>query len=340
MFKMKIITRAAIKRLTILGGIFFVFLVYSYFTMIKMPGKSYSGQIEPLNDVQNILKQELIKDVKVLADEIGERSLWHDKKLALAADYIDKNFTDAGYAVQRQIFTVEEKNCCNIIAEHKGSKNPEEIVIIGAHYDSAYGTAGANDNATGVAAMLALSRKFSSLESSKTLRFVAFVNEEPPYYHTEKMGSMVYAKSCREKNENVIAMISLETIGYYSNEPDSQKYPFPFNLIYPSEGNFVAFISNTGVSRRLLTKGIKLFRENCNFPSEGGAIPQFVPGAGWSDHWSFWQYDYPAIMITDTAYFRYQYYHSPSDTFDKIDYDSMAKVVSGIEMIIRSIIQN
>ena len=147
------------------------------------------------------------------------------------------------------------------------------------------------------------------------------------------MGSMFYAKNCREKNENIIAMLSIETIGCYTDQPKSQKYPPPFSLFYPSTGNFIAFVSNLS-NRKLLHKTIASFRKNCKFPSEGGAVPEIIPGISWSDHASFWRQGYPAIMVTDTALFRYPYYHSPEDTPDKIDYDSLAIVTSGLQSVI------
>ncbi|MHC5076853.1 MAG: M28 family peptidase, partial [Planctomycetota bacterium] len=234
-------------------------------------------------------------------------------------------------------FTAEKEICYNLEIEITGVSKPEEIVIIGAHYDTVFGTVGANDNGSGVAAALALVRRFKGRKIGRTLRFALFANEEPPFFQTDAMGSVVYAKSCREKKENIVAMLSLETIGYYTDEPKSQQYPFPFNMFYPSTGNFIGFVSNVS-SRQLLKQVIKTFRENCKFPSEGGAVPEFVPGIGWSDHWAFWKYGYPAVMVTDTAPFRYPYYHGPEDTPEKIDYERLAIVVSGIEAVVDSLV--
>ncbi|MGA2915301.1 MAG: M28 family peptidase [Sedimentisphaerales bacterium] len=333
-FQFKIITRGAVIRLSIFALFLIVMCLWGYFIMIRMPGKSFNGQLPDLTDNQIAIRNELIGDVNKLADEIGERNVWNEKQYAAAADFIENSLVQAGYKISRQNYLAQGKNCCNIEAEKKGLKNPEQIIIIGAHYDSAYGTAGANDNASGVAAILALARNFANIKNVHTLRFVLFANEEPPFYHTDQMGSMVYAKSCRDKRDDIIAMICLETIGCYSDKPKSQRYPRPFNLIYPTTGNFIGFVSNLGSSRKLLHTVIASFRKNCLFPSEGGAVPEIIVGINWSDHWSFWQYDYPAIMVTDSAPFRYQYYHSPQDTPDKIDYESMARVVSGLEMVI------
>src|SRR5205814_10011080 len=206
---------------------------------------------------------------------------------------------------------------------------PPPIVIIGGHYHSVFGSSGSNDNGTGVAATLALARRFAEKQLElrltpthyKTLRFVAFVNEEPPYFLSGEMGSEVYARRCKERGDKIYAMISLETIGYFSDAPNSQTYPSPdLGMFYPKVGNFIGFVSNVH-SRALLRRVITLFRENAKIPSEGASLPAFIRGVSWSDQWSFWQHGYPAIMVTDTAPFRYPYYHSSSDTPDKLDYD-------------------
>lgn len=333
-FRIKIITRAAVIRLAVFALFLMIMCVLGYYLMIRMPGKSYKGQLSALTDKQILIRDELARDVNKLADEIGERNIWNYKQYTVAADFIETSLVQAGYKIRRQGYEVENKTCYNIEAEKAGTKHPKQIIVIGAHYDSAYGTVGANDNASGVAAVLALARYFAGCTNICTLRFVLFANEEPPFYHTDRMGSMVYAKSCRDKDDNIIAMLSLETVGSYSDKPKSQKYPPPFNLVYPSEGNFIGFISNMGDSRKLLHTAIASFRKNCLFPSEGGAIPEIIVGINWSDHWSFWQHGYSAIMVTDSAPFRYQYYHKPDDTPDKINYDCMARVVSGLQSVI------
>lgn len=185
--------------------------------------------------------------------------------------------------------------------------------------------------------MLALARRFARLTADRTLRFVAFVNEEMPYAFTEKMGSRVYARRCRERGENVVAMFSLETIGYYSDTSGSQKYPAPFGLLYPSTGNFIGFIGNTR-SGNLVRQVVATFRQNEKFPSEGAAVPEFVAGVGLSDHSSFWQEGYPAVMVTDTAMFRYPHYHESEDTIDKVDFDRLARVVRGLEKVIEVLV--
>jgi Zn-dependent M28 family amino/carboxypeptidase len=169
------------------------------------------------------------------------------------------------------------------------------------------------------------------------MRFVAFVNEEPPFFQTNEMGSYVYAKRARQRKENIIAMLSLETIGYYSDEQGSQKYPFPFSLFYPNVGNFIGFVGNLE-SKKLVHRAIASFRKKTKFPSQGIAAAQWLPGIGWSDQWAFWKENYPAIMITDTAPYRYPYYHTASDTANNIDYECTARVVAGLKHVVLDLV--
>jgi len=332
-FKLKVITRNALIRLALFSVIAVAIFMVGYKTMLTMPGESYKGPLPELSQGQEILRDELHRDVQELAGVIGQRNVWNYAQLTEAVNFIESSLAEVGYKVRRQSYTAEKEICYNLEVEITGSQKPEEIIIIGAHYDSVFGTVGANDNGSGAAAVLSLARRFRDKKVGRTLRFVLFVNEEPPFFQTESMGSVVYAKSCREKNENIVGMLSLETIGYYTDEPKSQQYPFPFSMFYPSTGNFIGFVSNLS-SRHLLKQVIKTFRENCKFPSEGGAVPEFIPGIGWSDHWAFWKQGYPAVMVTDTALFRYPYYHGPQDTPEKIDYERLAMVVSSLEAVV------
>ena len=195
------------------------------------------------------------------------------------------------------------RECYNLEVEIIGSEKPDEIVVIGAHYDSLEGTTGANDNGSGVAALLAIARAFGDKQPVRTLRFVAFTNEEPPFFQSDDMGSLVYARRCSERNENIVAMLSLETIGYYTDEERSQDYPSGLmDFVFPTTGNFISFVGNIK-SRKLLGDVAGSFRQYAKFPSVAAFLPEDIVGVGWSDQWSFWQYGYPAIMVTDTAPF-------------------------------------
>jgi Zn-dependent M28 family amino/carboxypeptidase len=301
--------------------------------MIQMPGHSHQGPLPPLTKEQRTLVEELHSHVQTLAGQIGERNVFHHDRLVMAADYIRTTLAGDGYEVRRQPYEVAGKTCENIEAEVRGRERPDDIIIIGAHYDSVQGSPGANDNASGVAATLALARAFADTTPARTLRFVLFANEEPPLFQTEHMGSRVYAKRSRERGENIVLMLSLETIGYYSDEPGSQHLLFPLNLIYPSTGNFIAFVSNVE-NGFLVRQLVGSFRQQAQFPSEGGALWDLIPGIGWSDHWAFWKEGFPAVMVTDTAPFRYPAYHSHADKPDLVQYEGMARVVSGLQAVI------
>jgi hypothetical protein len=301
---------------------------------MRMPGKSIpkAGALSP-DEVE--LREDLRASVRKLAGEIGERNMWHYPQLNAAADFIEDYFSRAGLRTRRDSYNMRGQACHNIEAEIPGAR--PEILLIGAHYDSVFGSPGANDNGTGVAATLALARRFAGRKPEHTIRFVAFVNEEPPYFLSDEMGSFIYAGRCKARGDKISAMISLETIAYFSDAPHSQTYPSPgLGFFYPKVGNFIGFVSNVH-SRALLRRVVTLFRKHAKIPSEGAALPWFIPGVSWSDQWSFWRQGYPGIMVTDTAPFRYPYYHSSSDTPDKLDYDRFSLVVSGMEKVIEDL---
>jgi hypothetical protein len=312
--------------------------IISLLFFTKMPGSSHSGPLQPLSADEKEVCMKLKQHVSVVAENIGERNIWKYGNLEASADYIEKVMKDLGYEVKKQDYMVMGKRVENLEWELIGVHHPEEIILVGAHYDSVLGSPGANDNASGVAAVLEIARLLRTERLSRTIRFVAFVNEEPPFFQTGKMGSRIYASRSHQNGEKIIAMISLETVGYYTHEKGSQKYPFPLSFFYPDTGNFIGFVGNVS-SRSLVREALEVFRSNTAFPSEGIAAPGWFPGIGWSDNWSFWKEGYPAIMITDTALFRYPYYHTHQDIPDKIDYEQMARVVVGVSQMIRELSQ-
>ncbi len=321
------------KIVRIAFAFFCVLLLLGGYVTLRMPGSSYTGPLPPLTRHEREIQKNLRYDVKVLAGKIGQRNLRHYANLQDAAAYIEHELKAAGYEVEFQKFSVKGKECANIIAEVPGAKFYREIVIASGHYDTMEGTLGADDNASGVAGLLSLARYFSDKKISRTLRFVFFVNSEPPYFQTPQMGSLVYAKHCARKNENIVAVLNLHSIGYYSREKGSQKFPIPLKWFYPQTGNFVNFVGNTA-SIGLVKEVVGLFRENAKFPSEGITFPDTSRGIGLSDQWAFWQYNYPALMITDTAPYRNPYHHTRKDTPYHLNYDNMARVVAGLEDVL------
>ena len=333
LLRLQLVNRAALLRLTILAIIMGILITWGWFTMIQMPGESFRGELPPLTQKEVALKNALQRDVETLASEIGERNYLTYKNLTAAADFLKSSFAQARYQVQQQEYNIDNQIYYNFEVEISGTKRPEEIVIIGGHYDTVAGSPGANDNGTGAVATLELARLFAGKKPERTLRFVEFVNEEPPFFWTENMGSWVYAKRCKERKEKIVAMLSLETMGYYSDKIGSQNYPAPLNAFYPLQGNFIGFIGNIN-SGSLVREVIASFRRHTEFPSEGAALPGFISGVGWSDQWSFWQQGYPGVMVTDTAPFRYPHYHTEEDTPDKVNYEYLARVVAGLERAI------
>jgi len=328
--------------ITLFLGCFPVALCIAGFIMIRMPDMHPMVFIPPLTADQFLLCDALKADVHTLAETIGRRNVYSRyEALCATADTIERSLTNTGYQVRRQGYEIDwlkGRPCYNLEVEIRGTDHPNDIVVIGAHYDSEEFTSGANDNASGVAAMLALARAFAGAQPERTLRFVAFVNEEPPFFWTRNMGSLVYARQCRARNERIVAMLSLETLGYYSDEPGSQRYPIPLlGRIYPTTGNFVGVVGNIR-SRSLVRSAVNSFRRAALCPAEAAFLPAWVTGVGWSDHWSFWRQGYPAIMVTDTALFRYRWYHTPDDTPNKLNYERMTLAVEGLKTVIADLV--
>jgi len=268
--------------------------------MTAVPGKPHRGALPPLTPEEVALAASLKRHIATIAAR--EHNVAHYDELEKVARYLETTLASLGYAVGRQEFLTDGKPVRNIdvAIEPAGQRADPDVIVVGAHYDSVVGSPGANDNASGAAAVIELARLLRDLDrvGAKRIRLALFVNEEPPYFRTEAMGSLHYARALARRNERVVAMYSLETIGFYSSEPGSQVYPTPFELI-------------------------------------GGVAPGFVPGIAWSDHWAFAEHGFPAVMITDTAPFRYPHYHRSSDTPDKVDAENVARVVKGIERVIR-----
>lgn len=319
-----VVTSVAVLAAVLLG-----FLAWAYVAMLWMPGSSYVGALPPLTAEQRPIAEQLRRDIGKLAGEIGERNVEHPDAYHAAADYIAAQFRAAGYEVTRQTFKAHGVECSNIIAERLGTTAPTELVILGAHYDTVRGSPGADDNASGVAALLGIAHAFADRHPQRTVRFVAFANEENPFGTEHLMGSQIYAQRLREQNVNVVAMLAFDGLGYYSDAPNSQRYPKPFNLIYPTTADFVGFVSDLD-SAPLLHEVVSSFRRHASFPSEGIAAPQMLRDIGRSDHLSFWQEGYHGVLVTDTLPFRYGQYHKPGDTSDHIGYEALARVTDGL----------
>ena len=301
---------------------------------LESPTPSPATSVSPTPRIEFTPDPELVSrlrsHVRTLAEEIGPRNLHYLGQYRQAESYLSETLSGFGYQVERHNFWCGEEEVTNLIATREG--NEPGTLVVGAHYDTAGSTPGADDNASGCAALLELARRLKASSDGPSVRFVLFANEEPEHFQTETMGSLVYAKRCQSRGEKLVGMLSLETVGYYSDEPDSQHFPVGISG-YPTVGNFVGFVSDLS-SKPLMEKCLKSFKSAGVLPAEGLAAPSFLEGIGWSDHWSFWQAGYQAVMITDTAPFRNPNYHQDTDTLDTLDFDRLAAVVVGVEAVI------
>ncbi len=321
------------RRLLAYSTLLLASLAVLWAVSIRMPGASYSGVLPPLTAGEESTQVHLTRYVTALAGAIGERGETRLASLDSAASYIRQSFEGLGHSVAVQPYEAKGKRFQNLEVTIPGRRTPEEVVLVGAHYDTYIQSPGADDNSSGTAAVLELARLLKGSSLDRTVRLVAFVNEEPPFFYHEDMGSRHYARAARARGDKIIAMVSLETIGYYSDAEGSQHYPPVLGWFYPSRGDFIAFVGNVG-SRGLVHRAIGSFRANTRFPSQGAAAWGAIPGISWSDHWSFWKEGYDAVMITDTAPFRNPHYHEASDTPTMLDYARMSRVVTGVARVV------
>lgn len=271
--------------------------------------------------------------VEALAGKIGSRSYQDIERMEAAEEYISSQFSSFGYRVTRQPVYFMGNVYHNIMVELPGSVSPERILVMGAHYDTVKSTPGADDNASGVAGVLALSRMLAGSRVPRTIKFVAFALEEPPTHRTESMGSYRYAQGLALRKERIEGMICLEMIGYFCDEQNSQHYPLPFfSHKFPTEGNYIAMVGNLA-SKRFTEKTAAAFRNAVGLPVVTLNAPAFVFGIDFSDHWAFNKLGYKACMVTDTAFYRNPHYHAASDLPETLDYERMAAVVKGLAAV-------
>lgn len=309
------------------------------------------------------LAHSLKTNVQYIAGNIGERNLYHPDKLDAAAAWIETEFKHMGFETVRRLpvgvqgrdyALSADATAFNIEAVLPGSTLADENIVVGAHYDSKVamprwnghwpptpqqpGTPGANDNASGVAAVLELARQFAGQSQARTLRFVAFVNEEPPFYQTDAMGSLAYARGLRKQGLRKVRMITPETLGCYSSRPHRKRAGaaklLAGILSLPDRPDYVSFSGNWS-SRRWVTGCAQRFAPHSALEVRTVALPAVAKKVAWSDDWSFWQCRYPAFAVTDTAYLRSDQYHEVDDTPDKLDYEPMAQVVQALGMMLK-----
>jgi Zn-dependent M28 family amino/carboxypeptidase len=338
-----VVTRGALKRIGVVVVLAVMMVAGAAWYTASMPGESYRGGLPTATAEQQQLAERLRGHVTALAGTVGGRSTYNPRTGAAAAKYLRDHLLESGYGVVNETFVERGSRVPNLEVVLHGSDPSLPCIVVGAHYDTFQGTPGADDNASGCAAVLELARsmmfdaKIKGPMHERSIRFVLFVNEEPPAFQTENMGSWVYAKDLKARGVEVHAMLSIEAIGYYSDTPGSQQYPLKvLERLYPATGDFIGFIGNLD-SRWLVRSSIGAFRERAKFPSEGASLPAGIAGVGWSDHWAFWQEGWPAIMVTGTATFRNPNYHTTGDRPETLDYDRMSRVVEGLGAVVHEL---
>lgn len=281
--------------------------------------------------------QRIEAHLRLLTEELGERSILHWGRHAKARDAICENFERLGLKPIFETYDYKGTPVSNVIAEINPGGDSLQRYIVGAHYDTVAGTPGADDNASGVAVLLELATVLQQnralMKNAPSIRLVAFALEEPPVFLTRFMGSKIHARAMKENQERLDGMICLEMVGYTCRQKDCQSYPFPLNLMdYPKTGDFIGIVGNLS-SRRFVAALMDAFDKNPAMP----AISLNVPFDGWltpairlSDHASFWDQGFKAVMVTDTAFYRNPHYHLPSDTMETLDVDFMAELVRSL----------
>ena len=322
------------KALIVLGvlTVLLLFLFFSYWYLIQCEGK-WSGEPMEKKGEFNLTKiqQELESDLAFIQG-LGPRNSMNEKnyiQLLKCEAWIEQRWKSLGYTVKNHTFSFDGKEYSNLEIEIRGRVAPSEIIVISAQYDTLPDSPGANNNGSGMAILFGLSSLLRNFTPDRTIRLIEFVNEENPFFGTEKMGSFQYAKRCRQQGENIRVMLSLDALGIYRDEPGSQKLPLPFSMFYPDRGNFLAFIGNLN-SRKYVIEATRGFKKGSSFPIEAGVVPEWIKAADWSDHRSFWQFGYPGIMVTDTGGFRSPSHTTQEDTMEKLNFEAMSRIAIGM----------
>ena len=328
------LARKLARKLIVLLTLLIVITLLGCLYCTSMPGRSHEGSAAALTERERHAARRLEQDVTHLATTIGPRNDEHPESYKAAAAYLVQQLEEAGHAPKSYPVETPTGTWPNLEVTIEGSERPEAIVLFAAHYDSCHETPGADDNASGVATLLEMARQLAGSGAPHTIRLVFVANEEPPHFQRATMGSLVYAQMARARHDDIRVMYSLEMLGYFDDTPGSQHYPPLLASFYPDTGNFVAF-ATTLANRDVTATSVEIFRDHATLPSEGFTGPASTPGIDYSDHWSFWQAGYRAILVTDTSFFRTPHYHKPTDTPETLDYERMARTTSALVELAR-----
>lgn len=288
------------------------------------------------------LESNLRRHVDYLAGVIGPRIQQQPESIRAAVEYIRSQWQEMGCEVRDETYEAMGEPASNLIVETAGDAEADRIVLLGAHYDTIPGTPGADDNASAVAVMLEVSRLLRGHRGRRTARYVAFACEELPYFNLDAMGSQHHARQARRRGEKIVAMLCLEMVGYFRDEPGSQTVPptIPRFLhgLFPRRGNFLAAVGNP-LSWKLAWPFRRGFKRGTRLPLFSIILPEKVHEIRRSDNSSFWDQGYPALMLTDTSFLRNPHYHLESDTPESLDYQRMAEVALGVASAMKRLLK-
>lgn len=314
--------------------LFLAAVISSVFWMKHMPGENYTGVPLPLTTVQQERKELYIKQLNEFAQK--PHNFMYAKELEQTKLFIKKELESYGYKVNVLEYGQQKFGNVEVVINAKNPTADKGTIVIGAHYDSEGEAPGANDNGSGVIILLDLAKRLKNVNTNHKLRLVFFVNEEPPFFRQTDMGSTIYADKLVATGEKVEAMYAFDALGYYFEKPGTQHYPFLFAPFFPNKANFVAFVGGIN-SRKLIQDSIGAFRNKSHFPSEGVSAPSYIQGIDFSDHLSFSKHNIPALMITDTAFFRSKTYHTVNDTIERLNVNKMVQLTDELEKMFKTL---
>ena len=313
------------------------FVALALFYCCGMPGQSVKAPAALTAEEQEV-SEHLKVQCEELAHRIGQRSTIKMQGLDRARDYIGQRLGRASLRPKMMAFSSRGDQAINLEVELEGVGAKDEIVVVGAHYDTASYTPGADDNASGVSMLLEVARLLNARGHDRTIQIVFFDRGSSRFAGSDDAGSYAWASDAKKQNKKIMAMISIDSIGMYLDEPGSQGGPFPVSLMYPGQGNFVMFASDIG-SRQLVQSCVQNFRSQTGFPCEGITLPGFMPWLAHSDHHPFRQNDWPSLVVTDTGKLRNTEQEQMTDTYDRLNYDRMALVTTRLVKVIERLAQ-
>lgn len=303
--------------------------------MTQMPGQSVPVASGALTDDEATLKDRLKNHVDAIAMDIGARGHGYPGPSSETVRYLSTQLKRARFDVRETTFDSKGMPAVNLEGTLMGTRKKDEVLLLGANWDSQGKSPGADDNASGCAVLLEIARMIGDTASERTVRVVFFGNGAGPFAGGENSGAWTYAREAHKRGDKIVTMLDFDCLGNYRDTPGSQSVPFPLSTCYPSSGNFVLFGGDLGV-RDLVRRAVGEFRKMGRFPCHGVALPGFIPGVLDADFGAFTHFGYPAFVVTDTGKYRYDKVGTLWDTVDRLDFDKMARATTGILRVVNA----